>query len=478
MGKSASIQVRKGDIIETKIERLAFGGKGVSRYNGLVIFVDDAIPEQQVRVRIIKKKKNYAEAKVVELVRQSPYYREPFCKHFQICGGCRWQHLSYEEQLRWKQIQVLESLKHMAGIDPTVVEPIIASPQQKWYRNKMEYTFSSHRWLSSEEIATGERYERNFALGLHVRNFFDRVFDIRYCYLQSPLSMDILDRIRSLTKASGLPAYSIRSHNGCWRFLVIRDGKNTNQLMVHLITTEYSEVEHKVDKMADELRIHFPEITTFIHSISSKKAQVAAADYSRILWGEGAIEERLGNIRFRISAHSFFQTNPIGAQKLYACVKDFAECRGNELIWDMYCGTGSIALSLADQAKQVVGFELVQEAVEDAYRNAELNGVYNCRFRTGDIRDLLRTGKAMEFGGKPDIVISDPPRAGMHPQVVKALLRLRPKRIIIVSCNPSSMSRDLSILKDGYHIVRVRPFDLFPHTPHIECVAKLERKNP
>lgn len=471
--------IRRGTELELEIEKLAFGGRAVARVEGYVVFVDGAIPGQKVLARVRRKKRQYAEAQTIEVLDRGPDYVEPFCEHFGVCGGCRWQQLSYDRQLEWKRRHVLECLQPLAGVDPAQIGATVSSPRQTEYRNKMEYTFSSRRWLSPEEIAAEDVvYDRDFALGLHVRGFFDKLFNVNRCYLQSLDSVAILREVRHWCRASGVPPYNIRTHQGCWRFLVIREGKRTGQTLVHLITGDHPGHEAQVDRLADHLRRTFPAVTTLVHSTNAKKAQVATGNRSRVLWGPGLIEEVVGGLTFRISAQSFFQTNPLGAEQLYAWVEQAAGLTGGETVWDLYCGTGSITLSLARKAERMVGFEVVEEAIVDAYRNAERNGIDNCRFRAGDLKDVLRdAARAGSDLGVPDVIVTDPPRAGMHPKVVQTILDLAPKRIVAVSCNPATLARDLELLQTRYDIERVQPFDMFPHTPHIECVVKLERKS-
>lgn len=471
-------KIQKGMEVELDVEKLAFGGKSLARHEGMVVFLDGAVPGQRVLARIIRKKKQYAEAQVIRCVSRSSRECDPVCSHFGVCGGCQWQAVPYEDQLAWKRLHVLECLHHLAGVGEAVVAPTIPSPVQLWYRNKMEYTFSDRRWLAPADIASGKAFDRSFALGLHVRGHFDRIFDVETCYLESPQSVEILGEVRKWCRATGLPAYTTRDHQGFWRFLVIREGKGTDETLVHLLTAGQSGSEQVVDALAEHLRERFPAITTLVHSISHKKAQVAVGDISRNVFGSGYIEERLGNLRFRVSAHSFFQTNPSAAEKLYQTVLEFGEFKGNESVWDLYCGTGSIALFIASKVKEVMGFELVEDAIDDAYVNCGLNGIENCRFRAGDLKEIIQnTAQGVRPRGLPDVVVTDPPRSGMHPSVVKALLDLAPGRIVAVSCNPATLARDLALLADRYHIVRVQPFDLFPHTSHIECVVRLDRKS-
>ncbi|NLI83671.1 MAG: 23S rRNA (uracil(1939)-C(5))-methyltransferase RlmD [Deltaproteobacteria bacterium] len=467
----------KGQELEVTVERLAFGGKGLARVDGLVVFLERALPGQRLRIRIQKKRSRHAEGRVLSVISQSPGRSEPFCSHFGVCGGCRWQDLAYAEQLHWKREHALECLTHLAGLKGVPVDSAVPSPATTFYRNKMEFTFSDRRWLLPEEIEQeGTCFRRDFALGLHIPGHFDKVFNVEECFLQSAASTEILREVRSWCEKSSLAPYSIRHRNGFWRFLVIREGKRTGQILVHLITAGRDPFAGEVEALARHLHERFSRITTFVHSMSVKQAQVATGDVTRVVTGPGYIEEILGGLRFRISAHSFFQTNPLGAERLYETIAELGDLRGGETLWDLYCGTGSIAMVLASRVRRVVGFEMVEEAVADARANCALNGIDNCSFHAGDLKDLMRKGSdPFQYGGRPDLVVTDPPRAGMHPKVVQTLMDVGPKSIIAVSCNPSTLARDLSLLLEKYTVERVLPFDLFPHTPHIECVVKLNR---
>ena len=466
-------KIAKGAEIELQVDKLAFGGKALARVDGFVVFLDRAVPGQTVKARITRKKRNYAEAKVIETISQSPGYRSAVCPHFGVCGGCFWQDISYEEQLFWKRAHIAECLEHIAGAGDVEVKPVIASPEIYHYRNKMEFTFSDRRWLLGEELEREFDQQSLFGLGLHVRGLFDKVLNINTCYLQSPEACDILREVRTWAAGSGLPAYRARTHEGFWRFLVIREAKNTGQLLLHLITSGTRGANGAEERLAEHLLSKFPRITTLIHSVSDKKSQVAVGDSSRVMFGPGFIEETLGELRFRISAHSFFQTNTRAALKLYETIGELAAFEGSEKVWDLYCGTGSIGLYIASRVKSVIGIELVEEAVRDARENCLLNSIGNCSFLGGDLKDVI--DKASEKGC-PDVVIVDPPRAGMHPKVVKRLLETLPERIIAVSCNPASLARDAALLQDAYNIREAQPVDLFPHTPHLECVVRFDRK--
>jgi 23S rRNA (uracil1939-C5)-methyltransferase len=475
---AASPPLSKGMEVDLGIEKLAFGGKALGRVDGFVVFVDHAVPGQTVRVRITRKKARFAEAEVVRLLAQSPAYAPPFCPHFGLCGGCQWQDLAYEGQLHWKKIHVQECLQHLAGLTPEDILPPVASPDQRYYRNKMEFGFAPRAWLQSFDPVGGNRAAGGaVALGLHVGAAFDRIFNLEHCFLQSSQSTAIVQEVRRWCGQSGLAAYNTHTHRGFWRFLVLREGKRTAQTLVHLITTDQGDPA-AVEALSAHLVARFPVITSLVHSRRQTRAQVAIGETSRILWGPGYIEEQLGGLRLRVSANSFLQTNTAAAEGLYDAISRLGEFSGEETVWDLYCGAGSIALRLASQVRRVVGFELVPAAVNDAYANSRLNGLENCQFLAGDLKERLRETLRTSGQPRPDVVITDPPRAGMHPQVVQALREIGPRRVIYVSCNPATLARDLALLQDHYDILTIQPFDLFPHTAHIECVACLGRRRP
>jgi 23S rRNA (uracil1939-C5)-methyltransferase len=476
--KASSPQLCKGAEVELAIDKLAFGGKALGRVDGCVVFVDHAVPGQKVRVRITRKKSQFAEARVVQLLEQSPVYTPPFCVHFGVCGGCHWQDLAYEEQLSWKRVHVQECLRHLAGLTPGDILPPVASPDLRYYRNKMEFTFAPRAWLPpTNSGASNSSSGPACALGLHVGASFEQIFDLEHCFLQSPQAVAMVQEVRRWCRKSGLPAYNPSNHRGFWRFLVLREGKRTSQTLVHLITTDHG-APAAVKALATHLTACFPAITTLVHSISLKKAQIASGEASHTLWGPGYIEEQLGDLHLRVSAQSFLQTNTEAAAGLYSAISRLGEFTGRETVWDLYCGAGSIALWVASQVRRVVGFELVPEAVNDAYINSRVNGLDNCRFLAGDLKDRIAETLRAAAQPRPDVVITDPPRAGLHPQVVQALKELGPRRIIYVSCNPATLARDLGLLQEYYDIQTIQPFDLFPHAAHIECVARLEKRRP
>ncbi|HYA02727.1 MAG TPA: 23S rRNA (uracil(1939)-C(5))-methyltransferase RlmD [Syntrophobacteria bacterium] len=470
--------VRKGKELELQVERLTFGGKGLARVNGFVVFLERTIPGQRVLARITRKKSSHAEARVLQVLEESPLAVTPRCGHFGTCGGCLWQNLPYDVQLQVKRDLVADCLVHLGGIQGDLVLPTTPSPQQYFYRNKMEFSFSGRRWQEREELSNPNvEKPRDFALGLHVLGLYDRVLDIDECHLQSPLVIPILKEVRRFALASGMPPYSTKTHTGFWRFLVIRDSKATGTIVAEVITAPHQTGSSLVAQLVATLRNKLPEVTTLVHGVSAKKAQIASADRREVIFGPGHIEEYLGDLRFRISPGSFFQTNSEAARLLLDQVTHAVGAGDNRVIWDLYCGTGALALRLASTAAKVIGFEIVPEAVADAQVNATLNGVGNCEFMVGDMRTLLTQPESLlSRYGSPEVVVTDPPRAGMHPLVVKNLLQLGPPRIIYVSCNPATLARDLKILLERYRPLRIQPVDLFPHTAHIEAVALLERR--
>ncbi len=469
--------IKRGAEIELEIESLAFGGRGVARASGLVIFVEDALPGQIVRARISRKRKEYAEARLSAVLKESPLAAAPRCPHFHDCGGCSLQNLDYAAQLKYKRQQVIDSLRRIGGIEKPPVSDILPSPSQFYYRNKMEYSFGDQRWLPRAEIENSLLAKpKNFALGLHARGRFDKILDLEVCYLQSPRSVEILNFVRELVLNSGVPPYNPRNHSGYWRHLVLREGKNTGDLMVNLVTADGRGFHKMVDELARQLSQKFPEITTIVHNINRRKAQVATGDEERILFGPGVIREKIGQRMFQISANSFFQTNTCGAKLLYDKVVEFADFQPEEVVYDLYAGAGTIALYIADRVRQVIGFEIVEDALNDAERNCALNEVANCCFVAGDLKDTLDF-EAVKKWRKPTTLIIDPPRAGMHDDVLARVVELRPPKIVYVSCNPATFARDVKIFcENGYELKIVQPVDMFPHTAHIEVVGMLNAK--
>lgn len=462
------MKIKKGLNIELEISKVAFGGKGLARVDGMAVFVDQAISGDRVVARIIKKKKKYAEARVVELIESSPLRVDPPCPYSGICGGCKWQFLAYEQQLLFKQQHVMEALAHIGSLQNVSVLPTIPSDKVFGYRNKMEFSCAERRWLLPEELGD-DTVDKGMALGLHVPGTFYKVLDIHACLLQPDLGNQILGDVRNYIKQSDLPIYGLRSHEGFWRFLVLRHSAERDQWMVNLVTA--AENRSQVQPLADWLVEKYPQVVSVVNNITASKAGVAVGEYEIPLFGHQHLVDKIGGYEFELSANSFFQTNTTGAGHLYDIAKRYAELTGEETVLDLYCGAGTIAIYLADMAKEVIGMELVERAVADARRNCERNGIENCRFVAGDIRFALP-----DLGAEPDVMIIDPPRAGMHPDVVKQVLTMGPEKIVYVSCNPATLARDVALINEAYEVMEVQPVDMFPHTFHIESVAKLVRR--
>ena len=465
-----AVLVKKGKEIELTIEKFADRGKSLARHNGYVIFVPQAVPGDRVIARIRRKKKSFAEAQLVEVLDPSPLRVEPECKYFGTCGGCKWQHVQYAAQLEAKQNSVKEALEHVGGFSGIHVNPTLGAKEIFHYRNKMEYSFSASRWLTSEEIASGLSFKTDFALGMHVPGRFDRVVDLDICYLPATVSMDIVNRVRNLAIANEWTCWNTRTQDGYLRHLVIRTGTRTGDVMVNLVTNGFH--EERFHLITSFLKNEFAQITTFVNTNHTGVAQVAIGEEEFIGFGDGVIHDCIGGFSFEIAPTAFFQTNTVQAERLYEVVRTFADSRPGDLVYDLYCGAGTISIFMAPHVRQVVGIELVPEAIKNAYANAGKNKIDNCTFYAGDIKRLF-TNDFVNTHGRPDILIVDPPRAGMHEKVVEQIAALAPDSLIYVSCNPQTQVRDLKLLSHLYQIENVQPVDLFPHTTHIENVIKL-----
>lgn len=479
--------MKKGDELDLKLESFAYEGKTVARVDGLVVFVEGGVAGDEVRVRLTKIKKQFVEARVIETLRNSPLRTQPRCVHFGTCGGCKWQHVEYQAQLEFKRQNVVDAFERIGGFNDIKVNPTLGSEDIYYYRNKMEFSFGQ-RWLTREEMEERKREEEDrgkekgdrtqdeelFALGLHIPQRFDRVLDVQQCWLQSETSNRILDVVRMFALARRLDYYSTLTHTGYLRNLVIREGKNTGEIMVNLVTSE--DRPETMLALKDILLQEIPSITTVINNITTRKSQVAIGEIEKVHYGPGYITERLGKRTYRISANSFFQTNTKQAERLYDITRCMAALKPSDVVFDLYSGTGTIALHLADDVAEVVCIESVAAAVEDAKRNAEFNGVRNCTFLLGDLKDRLTRDMAwLANHPKPSVMIIDPPRSGMHEKVIGQILELRPERIVYVSCNPATQARDLRLMcaNNDYEIDEVQPVDMFPHTYHIENVVGL-----
>lgn len=466
--------LKKGHTDEFTIESTAFKGKGVAKYDGIAVFIPNTAPGDKVRARIVKKKKRYREAKLLEILEPSPKRIEPTCSHANVCGGCTWQHLPYEEQTEMKEQHVRDHIERIAGLDPDIVQTIIPCDQQLYYRNKMEYSFANRRWLTEAEIRSDEYVDDNmFSAGLHAPGRFDKILNLKECHLQESISFEILDFVRSYCMENGIRAYDTFKHEGFMRHLVIRTSHFTDDLMVNIVTS--ADDAEVIGKLKDELLSKFPRITTIVNNVNDQKNPTAKGRFEKILYGPGYIVDQIGNHSFRIDANAFFQTNTRQAAKLYDVARKYAELDNGGHLFDLYCGVGTLSLFMADKADKVTGIEIVDVAIENARRNASENGVGNVEFVLGDMKDTFNED-FLGKNGMPDCVITDPPRAGMHPDVVKQLSSLETERLVYVSCNPSTMSRDLQTLKEFYNVESVQPVDMFPQTYHIEAVSKLTRK--
>jgi 23S rRNA (uracil1939-C5)-methyltransferase len=466
--RSRIMSIQKGQLHEVDISGVAYGGKGIVHIEGVAVFVDQAVPGDRVRIAINRKKKNYAEARVVSLLQPSADRVPAPCPHSGVCGGCKWQFLDYDRQLAYKRQHVAESLAHIGLIKDATVHPTLPSELRFGYRNKVEFTCSDSPWLLPDEMENSDAAER-FALGFHVPGVFHKVLNIEACLLQPDMGNRILGDVRRYLKSSEMPMYCPRTHNGFWRFVMLRHSVAHDHWMVNIITA--AENLRVVAPLADLLKNKYPQIISVVNNITSKKAAISAGEYEIPLFGSDHLTDRLCGFEFDISASSFFQTNSRGAQTLYRTVMAYAGLTGDETVFDLYCGTGTIAICLSQAARRVIGFEIVDAAISDAEKNCLKNGVSNCTFFRGDIKDRLSAAI-----NKPDVMIIDPPRDGMHKSVVQQVLEMLPERIVYVSCNPATLARDLGLMKDAYQVIEVQPVDMFPHTFHIESVARLKKR--
>jgi len=468
-------RIQKGETLVLDIDDLAFGARGVARYDDFVWFVERGIPGQRVRARVIQIKRSYGEAFVEEIIEPSPHQEDPPCPYFGICGGCQLQHLNYDKQVEAKSRQINEILKRIGGLKDVEILPTIPAQKIYGYRNKMEFSFSDKRWLVDGE--SGDK-PQDFALGLHVPRRFDKVLDIDGCLLQGETCNRVLKTVKELVCQTELGPYSIRNHTGFYRFLGIREGKNTDDLMLNFVTSSQAPNagEEALQWIVHKLFWKHPEVTTVVQSITDRKAQVAFSDSQRLILGPEKITEKIGELTFEISPIAFFQTNTDQAESLFKTIVDFAHFDGDEIVYDLYCGTGAIGIFVASRVKQVIGIEVIESAVEDARSNAKLNNIFNIEFVLDDMKDAMSDSESLvNIYGAPDVVILDPPRGGTHPKSVKDILKLGAPKIIYVSCNPAILARDLQILcKNDYALKIVQPVDMFPHTGHIETVALLE----
>ncbi len=445
-------------------------GNAIAKVDGMVLFVPFAAPGDVVDVRLRKKKKSYAEGTVLRLVEAGPVRIAPICEHFTVCGGCRWQHLPYDFQLKCKQQQVVDALTRIAKVELPEISPILGSKQTECYRNKMEYTFSNRCWLTDQQLASGEEFPDRDAAGFHIPGAFDKVLDINKCVLQDDFSNRLRLFIKQYGKSHNLPFYDLRAQQGLLRTLMVRMA-STGQIMAVMVFG--ANEPEAIAGLLDDVRAEFPEITSLLYVINTKVNDTIGDQEVLLHSGSEFIEEEMEGPKFRVGPKSFYQTNSLQAYELYKVTRDFAGLSGDELVYDLYTGTGTIANFVSRRARKVVGIEYVPEAIEDAKITSQINGIDNTLFYAGDMKDVL-TDEFVASHGKPDVMIVDPPRAGMHGDVVDVILRAEPRRIVYVSCNPATQARDLALLDSKYKVTAVQPVDMFPHTQHVENVVRLD----
>ena len=457
------------------ITDVAAEGKAVAKVNELVIFVPYVVPGDVVDLQVKRKKNHYAEAVAVKFHEKSPLRTEPFCSHFGVCGGCKWQCLSYEEQLKYKQKQVFDNLTRIGKVELPEFRPILGSEKTRFYRNKLEFTFSNKRWLTEEEVKQDVKYDQMNAVGFHIPGAFDKVLAIDKCWLQDDISNQIRNAVRDYAYAHNFPFFDLRTQEGLLRNIMIRTS-STGELMVVLqckVTDD--EGRRKMEEILQFMADSFPQITSLMYVINNKCNDTIGDLDVEVFKSNDHIFEEMEGLRFKVGPKSFYQTNSEQAYNLYKVAREFAGLTGNELVYDLYTGTGTIANFVARQARKVVGIEYVPEAIEDAKVNSALNGIDNTLFYAGDMKDILTNDFIAEHG-RPDVIITDPPRAGMHNDVIDVILAAEPKRIVYVSCNPATQARDLQLLDGKYKVTAVQPVDMFPHTHHVENVVQLERR--
>lgn len=457
------------------ITDVAAEGMALARVNDMVVFVPYVVPGDVVDLQVKRKKHSYAEAVAVNFHEYSPTRSVPFCQHYGVCGGCKWQVLPYEEQIKYKQKQVEANLRRIGKIELPEITPILGSEKTQFYRNKLEFTFSNKRWLTEEEVAREVKYDQMNAVGFHIPGAFDKVLAIEKCWLQDDISNRIRNTMRDYAYEHNLTFFNLRTQEGLLRNLMIRTS-STGELMVLLqCNSTTPEEEMQMKELLQHVADKFPEITSLLYVINNKCNDTIGDLDVHVFRGNDHIFEEMEGLRFKVGPKSFYQTNSEQAYNLYKIAREFAGLTGNELVYDLYTGTGTIANFVSRQARKVVGIEYVPEAIEDAKVNSAINGIENTLFYAGDMKDIL-TYDFIEEHGRPDVIITDPPRAGMHTDVIDAILFASPQRIVYVSCNPATQARDLQLLDKQYRVVAVQPVDMFPHTHHVENVVLLEKR--
>ncbi|HRG00497.1 MAG TPA: 23S rRNA (uracil(1939)-C(5))-methyltransferase RlmD [Bacteroidia bacterium] len=466
-------KIKKNIFVENApIVDISSEGKSVAKVDGMVIFVDGGVPGDVADVMITRKKNNYAEGHVVELKTKSPNRTEPKCEHFGHCGGCKWQHMNYDTQLQFKHKTVSDALTRIGHLDISTMKPIYGNKENYFYRNKLEFSFSDRKWLTNDEIKSGKEIDNRNALGFHIPKMFDKILDIKNCYLQEEPSNSIRNEIRDFAIKNGLSFFAVRDKVGLLRTLMIRTSSN-GEIMV--LIQFFENQPENIELLLNHLKTKFPQITSLQYVINQKGNDTLQDLEIIAFYGRDHIFEEMEGLKFKISAKSFYQTNSPQAYELYKITRDLCGLTGNEVVYDLYTGTGTIANFVAKQAKQVIGVEYIEDAVVDARNNSEFNGIANTLFYAGDMKDVLNTDFVTKHG-KPDVIITDPPRAGMHEDVISVILNAAPKRIVYVSCNPATQARDLAMMVGHYEIKAIQPVDMFPQTAHVENVVLLEKR--
>ncbi len=457
------------------ITDVAAEGKALAKVNDLVVFVPYVVPGDVVDLQVKRKKNHYAEAVAVKIHEKSPMRVEPFCQHYGVCGGCKWQCLAYEDQIKYKQKQVFDNLTRIGKVELPEFRPILGSEKNMFYRNKLEYTFSNKRWLTEEEVKQDVKYDQMNAVGFHIPGAFDKVLAIEKCWLQDDISNRIRNSIRDYAYAHNYPFFDLRTQEGMLRNMMVRTS-STGELMVLLQCKITSDEElAKMKELLQYVADSFPEITSLLYVINNKCNDTIGDLDVEVFSGKDHIFEEMEGLRFKVGPKSFYQTNSEQAYNLYKVAREFAGLEGDELVYDLYTGTGTIANFVSRRARKVIGIEYVPEAIEDAKVNSQINGITNTLFYAGDMKDILTEDFIREHG-RPDVIITDPPRAGMHNDVINVILAAEPKRIVYVSCNPATQARDLQLLGGKYKVTAVQPVDMFPHTHHVENVVLLEKR--
>lgn len=471
MGKKKNLPI----IENVEITGVAAEGKALVRIDDVVTFVPNCVPGDVVDLQVTKKKHSFMEAKVLRVVQPSAVRCEAKCKHFGVCGGCKWQILPYEEQLRYKQQQVVDNLTRIGKVELPEISPILGSKHIYEYRNKLEFTFADRKWFPWEVIEKAgglDKIDSTYGLGFHIPNAFDKVLDIEECHLMPDINNRIRNSIRNYAREHELTFYNEHSHTGLLRTLILRTNHKGELMLIVVFGEKVESQKSKVERLLEYLHMEFPEIISLLYVENLKFNDTIGDQDVQVYFGQDHIMEQMEDLQFKVGPKSFYQTNTEQAYELYKVAREFAELSGDELVYDLYTGTGTIANFVAHQARQVIGIEYVPEAIEDAKVNSAINGINNTLFFAGDMKDILNDD-FVEHYGRPDVIITDPPRAGMHEDVVNVILNAAPKRIVYVSCNPATQARDLALLDAKYRVTKVQPVDMFPHTQHVENVVQL-----